>query len=123
MIQPLYIEDMVRYLLAALQKDVTGTYVLAGPEAVSINDFIKMACTAHQKNRLFFTVPRAVLSLMASVGDAIGPSFGWGRAQFNNLYFSRTYPMNESEYVFGFSTQPLKTSLAKWALASRDRSF
>ncbi len=113
-IQPLYIEDMIEYLCLAVQNQITGEYILAGPEKINLNDFIKKVCEIKQRRRVFLTIPYPVLRLTAALGDLFGPSFGWGLSPLKNIYGSRTYAIEQTVKAFGHSPCGVNEGLRRW---------
>ena len=118
-IQPLYIADMVEYLIRALERPIQGSYTLAGPDRISLNDFLKKACHIRKQKRLFLTLPRAFFKLTASLCDHLPSSVGWGKNQFDNIYGSRTYSIDKMVEDFGHAPRSIETGLADWLLAGK----
>jgi len=112
-IQPLYIDDMVEYLLRAVWMDLKGSYVLAGPETLSLNDFLRRACAVRGHKRFFLTLPRMLVSTLAACGDRL-PALGWGRSQMRNIYFSRTYSIEKTIKDFDYKPRGIEEGLALW---------
>ena len=113
-IQPLYIEDMVEYLIRALEKPLRGEYVLAGPETLSLNDFLKETCQIRKIKRLQCTFPRFIFRSAAAICDHLPRALGWGSNQFNNIYHSRTYSIEKTVREFGHSPRPVREGLKDW---------
>ncbi len=113
-IQPVSIEDMVEYLVRALRSELKGAYVIAGPEAIGLNDFLKAVARARKKRRLFIPVPYALFKVSALLCQTLPRRAGWGMAQLNNIYGSRTYPIERTVRDFGHSPRPVEAGLAEW---------
>lgn len=97
-IQPIYIDDTVEYLTQAIQQDIRGAYILAGPEKINLNDFIKKGCEIKRKRRLFIPLPPFFLT----------------RAQRDNIYHSRTYAIEKTVADFGHSPIAVDEGLRLW---------
>ena len=118
-IQPLYIEDMLQYLLKAIEKNLQGEYILAGPETVSMNDFLKEACRLRGKKAPYFEFPRFLYALLARICDHLPRSIGWGTSQFDNIYKSRTYSIEKTVRDFDYTPRPLHEGLMSWLSADK----
>ncbi len=114
-IQPIYIGDMVEYLLRALlRSNLRGVYLLAGPEKINLNDFVKKVCFVKNARRIFVPVPYALLKLSAGLADTLPPSLGWGTNQLRNLYESRTYSIEKTAKDFGHYPRGVEEGLRLW---------
>lgn len=112
-VQPLWIGDMVEYLIRALGPGLSGAYVLAGPDEIDLNGFLKKVSAVLGKKRLFLPAPYPLLSFSAVLGDLV-PSCGWGRSQLGNIYFSRTYSIKDTVDAFRWEPIGLEEGLKKW---------
>jgi len=112
-VQPLWVEDMAEYLVRALGSDLGGTYLLAGPDEIDLNGFLRKVSTLLGKKRLFLPIPYPFLLFGAVLGDLI-PSIGWGRPQLRNIYFSRTYSIKDTIDAFRWKPIGLEEGLKKW---------
>ena len=113
-IQPIYIDDMVEYLVRAVQNDLRGEYLIAGCETISINQFIKKALKAAHLEKTCITMPYFFYYLAAILGDLFFRSAGWGMTQLENIYDSRTYSIDETVRAFNYSPRSLEVGLAEW---------
>lgn len=114
-IQPIYIGDMAEYLLRAmLRPNLQGAYILAGPEKINLNDFVKKVCLVKNKKRIFVPVPYPLLKLSAAMADALPPWLGWGTNQLRNLYESRTYLIEKTAKDFGHYPHGIEEGLRLW---------
>lgn len=114
-IQPLYIDDMTEYLVRALENPPPrGEYLLAGPDKISLNDFLKEACLIQEKKRLLWTVPYPLFKFSAIVCDKLPRSIGWGTSQLNNIYKSRTYSIENTVRDFGVVPRSVGEGLSQW---------
>ncbi|HYG75006.1 MAG TPA: NAD(P)H-binding protein [Planctomycetota bacterium] len=70
MLQPIWVEDVAEVLANACAPDFPkklppGTYELAGPEALSVKQIMKLACRAAERHRIFVPVPYVVANILA----------------------------------------------------------
>ena len=112
-IQPVYIGDMVEYLVRGIRQKTEGTYVIAGPEKILLNDFIKKACRARNQKKLYLTVPYSAFYLSAKLA-ALSPALGWGPSQLKNIYHSRTYSVEPAVKAFGWTPVGVDEGLRRW---------
>ena len=117
-IQPIYIADMVEYLIRALEKPLQGEYIIAGPETLPLNDFLKEVCRVRGEKRFQLMFPRFFFRMAAAVCDRLPASVGWGTNQFNNIYNSRTYSMEKTVKDFEYSPRSVREGLTEWFTAS-----
>ena len=111
-IQPIHIDDLVEYLIRALQTNIQGEYLIGGADKINLNQFLKQAACLKKKRRLFLPVPYWLLSLSANAcGHA--PNAGWGPAQLRNIYHSRTYSIEKTVKDFAYSPRPLEEGLRR----------
>lgn len=120
-IQPIFIEDMVQYLTLSLQNDLRGAYVLAGPEKMNLNDFVRKVCELKKIKRFFLPVPHPLLKLLAVACDSLAPSSGWGMNPLNNIYKSRTYPIDKTVQDFKYSPRGITEGLNQWFGKSQEK--
>src|SRR3989338_7149438 len=120
-IQPLYIDDMTEYLVRALEDPLRGEYLLAGPDKISLNDFLKQACLIRGKKRLLWTVPYPLFKFAAFVCDKLPRSIGWGTNQLNNIYKSRTYSIENTVRDFGVVPRRVGEGLSQWLGTDKSR--
>ncbi len=113
-IQPLYVDDMAEYLIRAVEKPLQGEYLLAGPEKISLNDFLKEVCRIRGKKNFVYEMPYPFFKLAAALCDKLPPSVGWGTDQLNNIYKSRTYSIENTVRDFGFVPRSVEKGLADW---------
>ena len=118
-IQPLYILDMVDYLIKALERPLTGEYMLAGPETLSLNDFIRQACEFGPKQKPQIVLPRIFFKLAALACAPLPASIGWGPNQYKNIYYSRTYSIEKTVKDFGLAPRPVREGLTQWLSADK----
>lgn len=113
-IQPVYVDDMVEYLLRAVKNKIDGEYTLAGVDTITMNDFLKKALSVGGFKKKFVSVPRSFYYLAAILGDAFCKNSGWGIAQFINIYYSRTYSIEKTTHAFDYSPRSLEEGLKAW---------
>lgn len=113
-IQPLYVNDMAEYLIKAIEKPLQSEYLLAGPDKISLNEFLREVCRIREKKRLMCPVPYPIFKLAALICDKLPPSIGWGTNQLNNIYKSRTYSIENTVRDFGTAPRNVEKGLADW---------
>ena len=118
-IQPIYIADMVEYLIRALEKPLQGEYIIAGSETLSLNAFLKEVCRVRRKKNLQLMFPRLFFRLAAAICDQLPASVGWGSNQFNNIYNSRTYSIEKTIRDFEYSPRSVREGLTQWFSADK----
>ena len=110
-IQPIYVDDMVEYLVRSLKNDLTGSYLIVGPDAIHLNDFLKKYCETMGLKRRFVALPKSVLGLSAKAADLLPSAVGWGTNQFRNIYGSRTYSIEKTVQDFQFTPRSVEQGL------------
>jgi nucleoside-diphosphate-sugar epimerase len=113
-IQPIYIDDMVEYLVRGVQKEVRGEFTVAGPETINLNDFIRKSLEIRGQKKLCVPVPYFLYRTAASLGDVFLPSAGWGKAQLKNIYNSRTYSIESTVKAFDHAPRGLDEGMRSW---------
>ena len=114
LIQPIYIDDMTEYLVRGVQRNISGEFVVAGSDTLSINDFILKALAVRGIKKSILSVPRWAYAAAAFVADHVLRSSGWGSIQMKNIYNSKTYPINKTVEAFGFIPRALNAGLKEW---------
>ena len=97
-IQPMYIDDAVEYLMRAVSMNIRGAAILAGPEKINLNDFLKKVCEVRKKRKLFIPLPPFFLNA----------------AQRKNIYGSRTYSIEKTVSDFEYSPRGIEAGLRLW---------
>ncbi|MBI2095165.1 MAG: NAD-dependent epimerase/dehydratase family protein [Candidatus Omnitrophica bacterium] len=110
-IQPIHIQDMVECLTRAVFSEISGEYLLAGPESISINDFIKKTLKARRLDKPPVPLPYPFYFLAAKFCDIFLPEIGWGSPQLMNIYRSRTYSIEKTVKDFGYAPRGINEGL------------
>ena len=113
-IQPIFVDDLVEVLVHAVDKLLQGTFTVAGCDTLSLNDFLKEVCRAKREKKIFVTVPFPLIKLLSLLGKVVGPRFGWGPDQMQNVYHSKTYSIDSAVEAFGYKPRPLREGLNQW---------
>lgn len=106
---PIYVEDFVRILADAAEKDehVGKTYETGGPEVLTLAEVAKLAYAARGKSLTVLPVPMFMARVGLTVAGAI-PGFPMGPDQYRGLQFENTTDDNDVE-AFGIDESELTT--------------
>jgi nucleoside-diphosphate-sugar epimerase len=114
--QPIFIDDVFEYFVRAVERGICGEYLLAGRQMITLNAFMKKVCEIKKIRRFFIPIPRSFFYSLALAGDLFMPSLGWGKNQFNNIYSSRTYSIDETVKAFSYEPRSLESAFGQWLM-------
>ena len=113
LIQPIFVSDVAGFILKALDKKKEGTFVLAGPTRVSINDFIKQTGELLGKRIFIVHLPLfPIYSFVKFIEVLFKNPFIRGY-QLKNLNSKRVYEVNEIFKEFEYFPINLNDGLKK----------
>lgn len=109
--QFLYIDDLVKVITASLQRKITGTHVIAGPESVTYENFMATVLSQLGTSKTVVRVPIFLLKPIAHILDIFVPSPPITPTQLNNLSEDRDYDIGSSVKLFKYKATSLETGL------------
>jgi nucleoside-diphosphate-sugar epimerase len=133
LIQPVFIDDLVRGVLAAAERGGLGeTYILCGPEAVTVREYFSYFAAMVGKKRLPSLPGRLALGA-AGAAELWARTFGgapvFTRQEVMSTMATATYDGGKAEHELGFEARTsLPEGMREVALwwgqtpASRNRS-
>jgi nucleoside-diphosphate-sugar epimerase len=116
--QFLYIDDLIQVITATLKRNITGTYVIAGPESVTYEDFIATVLQELGIKKPIVRIPIFLLKPIAYFLDVFLPYPPITPTQLNNLSEDRDYDIGSSVKLFKYTATPLEAGLK--SLIARD---
>lgn len=119
LMQPIFVEDVAKYIENALKYDVTGVYVIAGASRISMNHFIDAIAKLLGVRIIKIHLPLWVLHPLIAGLEIImkHPPIKW--SQLKNLNTDRVYDITNTIKIFGHKPAELKEGLKK-TLFSKD---
>lgn len=111
--QFLYVEDLVQVIKASFQHGIYGTYVVAGPESISYNEFMGKLLRILGLTKPIFRVPIPILKPLSYVLELFFRSPPLTHSQLENLRKDRNYAIDETTKLFDYSPTPLEDGLRK----------
>lgn len=107
LMQPIFVNDVARFILNAVEKDKKGTFLLAGSSRVSLNEFINHVGLILNKKIIKIHVPLFLLFPLVKINETLleNPFVRW--SQLRNLNTDRAYNINKTIEEFGYT--PLTT--------------
>lgn len=115
-IQPVYVKDVARAFVDALEKPQTigQVYPLGGPEAMTWPEFHRICAEAIVgRRRMVVPIPAGVAEVLAAVG--IGNLLGFSRDQVIMSQEDNTADMTKFREDFQWEPQALETTLRSYA--------
>jgi nucleoside-diphosphate-sugar epimerase len=120
LVQPIHVEEVCRGLLALADSGVTGWVGLAGADAISFGDFLKMLAQegfASSVRILPIPLPLALFAAEVSAAIPFGPSIDKERI----LGLAGTQPIDCRQHLaaMGLSVMPLRQGLRRDSIGAR----
>lgn len=110
--QPVAVGDVARaFVLALERRDLTGTYELGGPEAITYEDFVRAIGRAVGRPRRLVHIPLPLVRAAAQAFDLLGPMAPITSDQLQMLVEGSATPENAIERVFGIRPSRLDNAL------------
>lgn len=113
--QPLYVKDLVRCLLACVENDKTArhTYSIGGPQQLAYDDLVTTIMQAtHHARRKRYLQPAAALRWSRYMRGFIGGHLLYTPTQLDLLSVDRTTNQDAVSFHFGFTPMRLANSLS-----------
>jgi nucleoside-diphosphate-sugar epimerase len=111
--QFLYIDDLLHVIVASLNRKITGTHVIAGPDSITYKDFMVSVFKVLGISKPVVRVPIFMLKPIAHILDVLLPSPPLTPTQLDNLSEDRNYYMGDTEKLFKYTATPLENGLKK----------
>jgi NADH dehydrogenase len=116
LLQPVYVEDVARAFVEALDKPETigQTYPLAGPDQITwpqLHAIVAEAVVGHR--RLIASIPIPIAKLLVATG--IAPVLGFNRDQLIMSQENNTADMTKFIHDFGWTPQPFAPLVTHYA--------
>jgi nucleoside-diphosphate-sugar epimerase len=109
--QFLYIDDLIQVITATLKRNITGTYVIAGPESVTYEDFMATVLQELGIKKPIIRIPIFLLKPIAYILDVFLPSPPLTPTQLNTLSEDRDYDIGDAVKLFKYTATPLEAGL------------
>ncbi|MBI2564753.1 NAD-dependent epimerase/dehydratase family protein [Candidatus Woesearchaeota archaeon] len=110
-IQPIHVNDVAKYISIAVEKNIQGTYILAGGEVITFNEFIDEVCKFLGIKRLKIHIPIFLVLPLAKLLEIISPQFGINVSQIKNLNLDKVYDILKTIKVFKHKPINIKDGL------------
>ncbi|HEU4717743.1 MAG TPA: NAD-dependent epimerase/dehydratase family protein [Bacteroidia bacterium] len=111
--QFIYVEDIVHILENAIEKHITGTWTIAGPESISYDQFMQVLMEAMKKKKRLLHVPLWLLRPLSHAFNLIFRDPPLTPSQIDNLSKDRAYDISGILKQFSYSPTYLRTGLQK----------
>ena len=111
--QPIFVEDIPRYIEQGIKKNIVGTYLIAGAEAVSLNALIKRIMELAGEKKPVVHLPMVLVRWMSQVLEVCKIKPPLVTAQLKNMMVKRVYNIQRQIKVFGIKPTPLQEGLEK----------
>ena len=105
LMQPIYVEDVSRYILNGIKYDIKGTYVIAGKSKISFNEFIDTASRVLKSKKIKVHVPLWLAYIMVFALELFLKSPPIKLSQLKNLNTDRIYKLDST--VKDFKYEPI----------------
>ena len=111
-IQPVSVGDVVRAMLTALDRPaaIRRRYDLAGPDAVSLADFVACAARLQQRRILRLPVPVSLIRVAARLAGSVSAA---GRDALRTLTMDKVASIAEAQTELDYAPTPLSAGLAR----------
>ena len=113
LIQPIFVNDVAGFILKSLDKNKKGTFVLAGPTIVSINEFIKNVGELLGKRIFIVHIPLSPIYVLVKFIEMFFKKPIVRGYQLKNLNSKRIYEVNETFNEFEYFPTTLNDGLRK----------
>ena len=110
-IQPIFVKDVCKFVNKAIKENINGTFDLAGPEEISINQFIKKIMSIKNKNKKIIHTPYSIALALVKLFSLARLPTKINIVQLKSLNKSRTYDLTKLNNCFGIKQETLDTAL------------
>ncbi len=119
LIQPVYVDDVVSCLMAALQSAVVNqSYYLAGPSQISLKEMLETIAASWGKRVQLIPVPLKPVQILARAWSEIFPRTRLPVKQILELDQHSAFEIDAARKDFGFAPRTFKEGIA--AMRSRE---
>ncbi len=116
--QFLYVEDLIRVIKSSFERKIYGTYVIAGPESITYNDFINALLKHLKISKPVVRIPVFLLKPLSYLLEFILASTPITATQLENLAKDRDYDISDTVNLFDYKPTSLDQGLVN--LISQD---
>ncbi len=92
--QPIYVKDVVQYIINSLKYDVKGTYLIAGNSKISFRDFVKLVAKNLKKKIIILHIPFCIY--LAKIYEKLAKKPVITSSQIHHMNMNRTYNIDKS---------------------------
>jgi len=95
-LQPIFVDDVAQYIAQGIEFSITGTYTIAGRDAVTLDEFIGVASRVLSVKRTLIHVPLWLVHIVIFCLEQVMsyPYIKW--SQIQNLNTNRTYDIKKT---------------------------
>lgn len=111
--QFLYIDDLINVIKSAIQREVYGTYVIAGPESFTYNEFMSVLMKHLKTRKPIVRFPIFLLKPASYFLDLIFPFPPLTPTQLKNLVIDRDYDISDNVSHFDYKPTSLDAGLSQ----------
>ena len=112
LMQPIYVEDVARFIKSGIDKKIEGTYLIAGTSRISLNEFIDMVACLLGKRIIKLHIPLWLIYLCVKARELF-PNAPVKWSQIRNLSTKRVYDIDAAVQDFGYAPKSIEDGLAK----------
>lgn len=116
--QFLYVADLIRVIKSSFEQKIYGTYVIAGPDSITYNDFTNALLKHLKISKPVVRIPVFLLKPLSYLLDFILASPPLTPTQLENLAKDRDYDISDIVNLFDYKPTSLNNGLSK--LISQD---
>lgn len=122
LMQPVFVEDLADGIVAAVERDVTGAYNLAGPEALTYNEILRQVTGALGKTVRLVHIPHGLAARIVNVAENV-PGFPVKHEQVMRLLEDKAFDIADAARDLDFRPRPfadgIATEVAEYRSAGR----
>lgn len=112
-LQPIYVEDIPKYIEQGIKLKKKGTYLVVGPESITYKEFIKKIMEIMQKKKVLLHIPILLLKLGVKIVERCKIQPPLTSVQISNMTMNRKYDITEQIKVFKIRPTSLEEGLRK----------
>ncbi len=113
LMQPIYVEDVSRYIVNSLRYNAKGTYIIAGKSKITFNKFIDIASKILHVEHTKIRIPFWLLYPFVALATAIFKNPPINLSQLINLNTNRVYDISKTIKELRHSPVSIEQGLAK----------
>ena len=119
--QPVHVSDVAQLVLKGIQKEVKGTYIIAGKDRVTLNEIVHELSRLLNKKVYIVHLPLFLIYGVIRLNELIfrHPFVTWARVA--NITRTNVFDMRETIRVFGYEPKTFAEGL-KWTIEKRHSS-